>query len=139
MTNGQDEYRIPLAEERLIVRKEEVETGRVRVRTLVDEQETLVRETLTHAEVEVERVPIDRVVETVPPVREEDGVTIIPVVREVLVVQKQLILAEEVRLRRVTRTEEHAEPVLLRTQRATVEREEMSGAQQPSTHPERRS
>lgn len=127
MKDEQGEYRIPLAEERLIVRKEEVETGRVRVRTLVDEAETIVREQLTHAEVEVERVPMDRQVEAVPPVREEDGVTIIPVVREVLIVQKQLILTEEVRLRRVTRTEDHAEPVLLRTQRAEIEREEASG------------
>lgn len=128
MTDEQGEYRIPLAEERLVVRKEEVETGRVRVRTLVDEQETIVREMLTHASVEVERVPIDEVVEEIPPVREEDGVTIIPVVREVLVVQKQLILTEEVRVRRTTRTEEHAEPVLLRTQRAEIEREPLSGA-----------
>jgi len=128
MADEQGEYRIPLAEERLIVRKEEVETGRVRVRTSLDEKETLVREQLTHAEVEVERVPIDREVEAVPPVREENGVTIIPVVREVLVVQKKLILTEEVRLRRVTRTEEHAEPVVLRTQRAVVERDGLSGA-----------
>lgn len=127
MKDEQGEYRIPLAEERLIVRKEEVETGRVRVRTLLEEQETVVREQLTHAQVEVERVPIDREVDAVPPVREEDGVTIIPVVREVLVVQKKLILTEEVRLRRVTRTEEHAEPVVLRTQRAVVERDELSG------------
>jgi uncharacterized protein (TIGR02271 family) len=131
MRNEQGEHRIPLAEERLIVRKEEVETGRVRVRTIVDEEETLVREMLTQSTVEVERVPIDRVVESVPPVREEDGVTIIPVVREVLVVQKQLILTEEVRLKRTTRTEEHAEPVVLRTERAIVEREGMSGG--PST------
>jgi stress response protein YsnF len=131
MKDEQGEYRIPLAEERLIVRKEEIETGRVRVRTVVEEQETLVREMLTHASVEVERVPLDVVVDSVPPVREEDGVTIIPVVREVLVVQRQLILTEEVRLKRTTRTEEHAEPVVLRTQRAVVEREETSGA--PST------
>lgn len=127
MADDRREHRIPLAEERLIVRKEEVETGRIRVRTLVDEQETIVREQLTHAEVEIERVPMDVQVDAVPPVREEDGVTVIPVVREVLVVQKHLILTEEVRLRRVTRTEDHAEPVKLRTQRAEIEREEMSG------------
>jgi uncharacterized protein (TIGR02271 family) len=135
MRNDQDEYRIPLAEERLIVRKEEVETGRVKVRTVVDEQEQLVREMLTHADVDVERVPIGQEVEAVPPVREEDGVTIIPVVREELIVQKRLILIEEVRLRRVTRTEEHAEPVVLRSQRAIVEREEMSGGSPNTTTP----
>ena len=135
MQDREGEYRIPLAEERLIVRKEEVETGRVRVRTLVDEQETIVREMLTHAEVEVERVPMDRQVDAVPPVREEDGVTVIPVVREVLIVTKQLILTEEVRLKRVTRTEDHAETVTLRTQRAEIEREEASGGSIPTTTP----
>jgi stress response protein YsnF len=123
--------RIPLVEERLVTSKREVETGRVKVRTLVDEQEALVRETLRHATVEVERVPVEREIDAVPPVREEEGVTIIPVVREVLVVEKKLILAEEIRLRRCTREEEYAQPVLLKSQRAVVEREESSGEVQP--------
>lgn len=127
MAENASDVRIPLVEERLVTSKREVETGRVRVRTLVDEQETIVRETLRHATVEVERVSVEREIDEVPPVREEDGVTIIPVVREVLVVEKKLILAEEVRLRRCTRTEDHAQPILLKSQRAVVEREESSG------------
>jgi stress response protein YsnF len=131
MADDASDVRIPLVEERLVTSKREVETGRVKVRTLVDEQETLVRETLRHATVEVERVPVEREIDAVPPVREEEGVTIIPVVREVLVVEKKLILAEEIRLRRCTREEEYAQPVLLKSQRAVVEREESSGEVQP--------
>jgi stress response protein YsnF len=131
MADDASDVRIPLVEERLVTSKREVETGRVKVRTLVDEQETLVRETLRHATVEVERVPVEREIDAVPPVREEDGVTIIPVVREMLVVEKKLILAEEIRLRRCTREEEYAQPVLLKSQRAVVEREESSGEVQP--------
>jgi stress response protein YsnF len=127
MADDASDVRIPLVEERLVTSKREVETGRVRVRTLVEENETLVRETLRHAMVEVERVPIEREVDEIPAVREENGVTIIPVVREVLVVQKKLILAEEVHLRRQTQIEEHAQPVLLKTQRAVIEREQSSG------------
>lgn len=127
MADDASDVRIPLVEERLVTSKKEVETGRVRVRTLVEENETLVRETLRHATVEVERVPIEREVDAIPPVREEDGVTIIPVVREILVVQKKLILTEEVHLRRHTEIEEHAQPVLLKTQRAVIERERSSG------------
>jgi stress response protein YsnF len=127
MADDASDVRIPLVEERLVTSKREVETGRVRVRTLVEENETLVRETLRHATVEVERVPIEREVDEIPAVREENGVTIIPVVREVLVVQKKLILAEEVHLRRQTQIEEHAQPVLLKTQRAVIEREQSSG------------
>jgi stress response protein YsnF len=131
MADDASDVRIPLVEERLVTSKREVETGRVKVRTLVDEQEALVRETLRHATVEVERVPVEREIDAVPPVREEEGVTIIPVVREVLVVEKKLILAEEIRLRRCTREEEYAQPVLLKSQRAVVEREESSGEVQP--------
>ena len=127
MADSVSDVRIPLVEERLVTSKREVETGRVRVRTLVEENETLVRETLRHASVEVERVPVEREVDAIPAVREEDGVTIIPVVREVLVVQKKLVLTEEIRLRRHTRIEEHAQPVLLKTQRAVIERDESSG------------
>jgi uncharacterized protein (TIGR02271 family) len=133
MADDASDVRIPLVEERLVTSKKEVETGRVRVRTLVEENETLVRETLRHATVEVERVAVEREVDAIPPVREEDGVTIIPVVREVLVVQKKLILTEEVHLRRQTQIEEHAQPVLLKSQRAVIEREQSSGeAVQPT-------
>jgi stress response protein YsnF len=122
MAEDASDVRIPLVEERLVTSKREVETGRVRVRTIVDEEEAVVRDTLRHATVEVDRVPVDREIDEIPPVREEEGVTIIPVVREVLVVEKKLILVEEVRVRRCTQMEEHAQPVLLKSQRAVVER-----------------
>ncbi len=131
MADEQSNVRIPLVEERLVTEKRRIETGKVRVRTLVEEERQVVRERLARSHVEVERVPMDIEVDEVPPVREEDGVTIVPVVREVLVLTKKLILTEEVRLKRVTGFEDHAEPVTLRVQRAVVEREELSGEQQP--------
>jgi len=127
MADDQRTVAIPLIEERLVTAKREVETGKVRVRTLVEERETLVEEELSRAFVEVDRVPMHREVDEVPAVREEAGVTIIPVVQEVLVVEKKLILTEEVYIRRKTAVERHAQPVILRTQRAVVEREGSSG------------
>ena len=127
MTDGQDDVRIPLVEERLVTGKKRVETGRVRVRTVIEEEQQTVREQLLRDHVEVERVAMEVEIEEMPPVREEDGVTIVPVVREVLVVTKKLILTEEVRLKRVTSSEETARPVTLRVQRALVERDETSG------------
>ena len=119
---------IPLIEERLVTAKREIETGRVRVRTVVEEQESLIEEELARAYVEVERVPMNVEVSEVPEVREEGDLTVIPVVHEVLVVEKKLILTEEVRIRRRTAVERHAQPVTVRVQRAVVEREESSGA-----------
>ena len=127
MADEQDDVATPLVEERLVTSKREVETGRVRVQTLVDERETLVREQLSRAEVEVERVPVQREVAEVPAVREEGDTTIIPIVQEVLVVHKKLVVTEELRIRRRRVVEEHVEPVTLRSQRAVIEREEAGG------------
>ena len=111
-----------MAEERLTVAKRLVATGRVRVRT----QTELVEETagleLERDDVEIERVSIGQEVEAAPPVRTEDGVTIIPVLEEVLVVEKRLFLKEELRLKRRVTTEHVEVPVTLRKQRAIVER-----------------
>ena len=127
MTEDHDDVAIPLVEERLVTSKRVVETGRVRVRTIVEEQESQVREQLSKAVVDVERVAVNREVEAAPPIREEGDTTIIPVVQEVLVVTKKLVVTEEIRIRRRQIVEDHAQPVTLRTQRAVVEREESSG------------
>jgi uncharacterized protein (TIGR02271 family) len=125
---SQSEPTRPLVEEEARVEKHTRTTGRVRIRTEVDEVEQLVAADLMEERVEVERVPVDRVVETAPPVRTEGDVTIVPVLEEVLVVEKRLILKEELRIRRSRSQETEEIPVRLRKQRAVVERlEEESG------------
>jgi uncharacterized protein (TIGR02271 family) len=113
---------IPLAAEELAVAKQVVETGRVRVARVTHEREQLIDETLARETAEISRVPIGRQIETMPAVREEEGVTIIPVVEEVLVVERRLFLKEELRIRRVRTTEQHRESVTLRYQEAVVTR-----------------
>jgi stress response protein YsnF len=113
---------IPIVEEELRLEKREVATGKVRVSTVVDVVEELARASLEEETVEVTRVPIDRVVGEAPAIRTEDGVTIVPVLEEVLVVEKRLVLKEELHIRRHTRSEEVQVPVKLRKQRAVVER-----------------
>ncbi len=118
---------IPLVEERVSVTRREVETGRVRVRTHVDERIEVIRQELARDEVEIERVPMNRHVTRMPEIREEKGVTIVPVVEEVLVIEKKLMLVEEIRLSRKRSYEKFEKPITLRSQRAEVEREELSG------------
>jgi hypothetical protein len=48
----------------------------------------------------VERVPVNRLIDTEPQTRQEGDVTVIPIVEEVLVVEKRLLLKEEIRIRR---------------------------------------
>jgi stress response protein YsnF len=113
---------VPIVEEELRVSKRQVVKGRVRVRTVVDTVEEVVRETLRSETVEVTRVPIDREVTEAPTVRTEGDVTIVPVLEEVLVVEKRLVLKEELHLRRKLETETFEQPVTLRKQRVEVER-----------------
>lgn len=118
---------IPLVEERVSATKRTIETARVRVRTRIEQREELVRAELSADAVEIERVPIGREVAAVPAVRQEAGTTIVPVVEEVLVVEKKLMLVEEIRLTRTRTTAEFAQPVTLAAQRAEIERHESSG------------
>jgi stress response protein YsnF len=113
---------IPVAEEVAHIAKREVTTGRVRVRTVSDVVQETVQATLEEETVEVTRVPIDREITEAPQVRTENGVTIVPVVEEVLVVEKRLVLKEELHIRRQTHTEAVDVPVELRRQRVEVER-----------------
>jgi len=121
---------IPVVEEQLLVTKRVVETGRVRVSLKTEEVTEAVREILHGRQVEIEHVPINREVDRVLGTREEDGVLIVPVIEEVLVVEKRLVLKEEIRIRTLN-TEEVVElPVTRRVQAATVHRS--GGDDQPS-------
>jgi uncharacterized protein (TIGR02271 family) len=120
------EQRIPLVEEVLRVGKREVETGRVRVRVVVVEQDHHFSEALDRSTVEVVRVPIDREIDFMPEPRTEGEYTILPVVEEVLVVRRQLVLVEEVRIRRVMTTEVVDQAVVARKMRAVVERDDFT-------------
>ena len=120
-TSGREEI-IELVEEQLRVSKREVERGRVVIRTRVEERDEIAEAALRQEVVTVERVPIGRLVEAAPSVREEDGVLIVPVIEERLVVTTELVLKEEIRITKKSRTEMVREPVRLRTERVEIER-----------------
>ena len=107
------------------VSKRGVETGRVRVALATETETVVARETLRGRRIEVERVPVGRTLadgEPRPESREEGDTLIVPVVEEVAVVVKRLVLREEVRLRFVHTEEPFAQEVPVRRQRATIER-----------------
>jgi len=114
---------IPVFEETLSVARRVVETGKVSVSRVTHNHQQQVDELLQHQKVEVERIPIDRPVEAMPSVRQEGDVTIIPVVEEVVKIERRLVLKEEVHIRRVKQTERYQETVTLRRQEAVVSRQ----------------
>src|SRR3954451_16678313 len=116
---------IPVAEETIAISKRQVELGLVRVSLTTDVEQMVARETLRGRRVEVERVAVGRTLaegETPPQTREEGDTLIIPVVEEMAVVVKRLVLREEVRLRFVHTEVPFEQEVDVRRQRATVER-----------------
>ena len=113
---------IPLLAEEIAVSKQVVETGRVQVARVTHEREQLIDELLTHETVEIDRTPIGRQVNAMPAIREEGDTVVIPIIEEVLVIERRLLLKEEVRVRRVRSTERHQESVTLRHHEAVVTR-----------------
>ena len=129
MSTQEEVAAIPLVEERLSVTKRQVEAGRLRVSIKVEEREERVPVELAHDEVEVERVPKNIPVSELPGVRLEGSTTIIPVVEEVVVVEKRLVLVEEIHVRRKIATTTQEIPVRLRTERASVDRSPASAGE----------
>ncbi len=118
-----DDVTIPIVEERLEVSRRTVETGKVRLHKTVQEFETALDETLAVRTYDVEHVVLNQPVEDVPGVRIEGDTTIYPLVEEQLVLTKQLILKEEVRVTRRDTERRDTRSVTLRREHLVVERE----------------
>jgi uncharacterized protein (TIGR02271 family) len=75
-------------------------------------------------QVVIERVPVDREVDRDDPpgTREENGVLVIPVLEEVVVVERRLILREELHVLRVRDESRVVQDVPLAEERVVVER-----------------
>ncbi|HVK94706.1 MAG TPA: DUF2382 domain-containing protein [Noviherbaspirillum sp.] len=119
------QMRFPVMEEVLQIGKRTVDTGRgVRLHKTVSEREEVLDQTLRRDELEVERVPVGRVVseDDIPQVRHEGDTTVVPVLEEVLVVQKQLLIKEELRITRHQRAVVAPRTVSLRSEKIAVER-----------------
>lgn len=113
---------IPIIEEQAFFDKRVVETGKVRISKRVSEHEELIDEPLFREEVSVERVPINQYVDQLPQVRQEGDIMIIPVVQEQLVMQKRLVLVEELRVRKQVVEAHQPQTVTLRREEVDVTR-----------------
>lgn len=112
---------MPLAVEDAVVSKR-VRRTLVRASRTTSNRSEAVEVDLKQEQVVIERVAIGRIVDAVPPVRQEGDVTIMPVVEEELVVVRRLVLKEEVYIRRVQTTVSQVETVTLRQQHVSVTR-----------------
>lgn len=114
----------PLVEEILSVTKKEIVTGRTRVRLTTSTHEEIVKKELQATDVVVDRIPINKYInieDERPEIRTEGEITIIPVFEEVLIIDKKLLLKEEIHIRSLITNELHSLPITLRKQNVVVE------------------
>lgn len=117
---------LPVIEEQLKVDKEIVETGKVHISKKVHEEEEMIDLPGSREELDIERVAINQYVEEAPPaIRHEGDKMIIPVLREVAVVEKRLVLVEELHVtKRQVKTEDR-QSVSLRKEEINVDRKKI--------------
>ena len=123
------EVRVPLVEEEVIPRKRAVDLGELRIHKLVDTSEEVIRESVTRDDLLVERVPVNQPLDAPVTTRVEDDWLIIPIMEEVVVVQKKLMLKEEIRVRKRQVTEEQELHETVRRERAELEDATVHGVQ----------
>ncbi len=91
---------LPIIQEEAVINKRVVETGKVTISKKISEHEEIVDVPLFQEKVDVERVPINQVVQERPAVRQDGETMIIPVVQEQVFYQKRLMLVEELHVRK---------------------------------------
>ena len=116
---------VPVIEESLELSKRVVDRGGWRITRRVESRQETVDEPLIREDVRIERRPVDRLLpadQPPPAIRHEGDVMVVPVLEEVLVVEKRLVLREELLVHR-ERTEFRApQQVLLRREQVSVDR-----------------
>jgi uncharacterized protein (TIGR02271 family) len=122
-----DDVVIPVLEEEVVTGVKAVETGAVRVDKHVDKRVRKVEMPLLHEDVEIKRVPVNRVVDQAPPVRTSGDTVIISVVEEEMIVTKRLVLKEEIYLIKHRTKDRFEREVELETERAEVHRLDAQG------------
>ncbi len=131
VARGAAEAVVPVIAETVEVVKRQVESGRVRVEKTVQTTDQVVNESLIHEDVEVERVPINKVIEAPIGNRQEGETLVVPVLKEVLVVEKRLMLVEEIRITRRKTEQPFSQTVPLRTEAVVVEQSEPTDPEKP--------
>jgi stress response protein YsnF len=118
------ERSIPVIDEKIDVRKIDLDQGGYRLTKRIETREEIVDELLRNHRVEIERVPMGTLlaIADMPKPRHEGDTFIVPVVEEVLVTEKRLRLVEEVRITRIEETHRQPRRVELRKEEVSIER-----------------
>jgi len=124
---NKQERMVPVIEEELVTGAHAVRTGSVRVRKEVEHLRKNVEMPAVRDVVSVNRVPVNQVVTAAPEIREEGDTLIVPVLEEEIIVEKRLVLKEEIHIRRRRVEDRVTKAVEVDRERATIERLDSEG------------
>jgi len=120
-SSSRDEIRVPVLEERLTVGTRPTELGEVVLHKTVELFEQVARQPILREDVIVERVEMHQELEAPVEPHMDGDWFVVPIMEEVLVVQKRLVLKEEIRIKKRQVTEEYEVREQLRREHLDVE------------------
>ena len=125
--DNNSEYVVPVVSEELHADAIPVETGSVRVVKRVEGHDEVLQQELRKGRVEVRRIKTDRVVDGPQQVQRNGKTMIIPVVSEVLRVEKQWVVTEEIHITQIEEKETVEQRVTVNREVAEIERVDEAG------------
>jgi len=125
--NESSDYVVPVIQEELHADAIPVESGSVRVVKRVEGHDETLAQELRKGRVEIKRVKTDRVVSGPQQPERHGNTLIIPVVSEVLRIEKQWVVTEEIHVTQLEEKEQFQQTVRVNREVAEVERLDESG------------
>lgn len=118
---------VPVIAEELHADAVPVETGGVRVTKRIETHEEVLAQELRKSHVEIKRVKTERVVDGPQPVRRSGETLIVPVVSEVLRIEKQWVVTEEIHITEIEQREHVEQKVEVNREIPRIERLDAKG------------
>ena len=131
-----NEVVVPIVKEELHADAIPVQTGGVRVTKHVESHDEILEQELRKGRVEVKRVKTDRIVDGPQPVQRVGNTLIVPVVSEVLHIEKRWVVTEEIHLTQIEERENVQQIVTVNREKAEVERLDETGNVVSSVDPQ---
>jgi len=116
-------FSIPVVQEKVDIGKTVIEKGKVKISKTVKEESEVINLPTKTEQVHIERVRVNKIIETAPDaVRYEGNTMIIPVLQEITVTEKKLLLIEEIHVTKTSVSTEEAREITLRKEEIKIER-----------------
>ncbi len=121
-----DKIVVPILEEQVKIGKQVIETARVSLSKTVNESIESFEIPLKEEEIVVERIPKNELIDTIPAATRYDGdVMIIPILKEVAVIEKRIMLVEEIHVSKKQTEKIETTEVTIRKEEVKVTRTEL--------------